>query len=207
MGPSVNFSQHSTPPCGLRLTYCAAAGLFVNIPCGRRTIRQLFLRPWDAPSTFVNFLCIHGTHVGHIPCKQYGFAAADLLPLHFSFLLQQALLDRNTTNTKVKYKNLSLCNMCVWCSWHLLPWRNNRHKQRREISVIFDVAFQFEVFRETNDMARLPVTQSNFSPHTFSKSRSIQSYIRKLTLFPHASDSAHCNSLSKRRIKKDAVKT
>ena len=44
VGPSVNF------PCG--------CGIFVNIPCGWRTIRQLFLRPQHSPSTSVNFLCI-----------------------------------------------------------------------------------------------------------------------------------------------------
>ena len=54
-----------------------------------------------------------GTHVGHVLCKQYGFAAADFLPLHFSFFLQQVLLDRNTTNTKVKNRNLSL-RRCVF---------------------------------------------------------------------------------------------
>ena len=61
VGPSVNFSQLSMPPCGLRSTFCAAAGLSVNIPCGRRTIGKLFLRPWDIPSIFVNFLCVHRT--------------------------------------------------------------------------------------------------------------------------------------------------
>ena len=31
------------------------------------------------------------THVGHVLCKQYGFAAANFSPLHFSFLLQQVM--------------------------------------------------------------------------------------------------------------------
>ena len=39
---------------------------------------------------------------------------------------------------------------CVCCSWHLSPWRNDCHKQRHENRVIFDVAFQFEAFRETD---------------------------------------------------------
>ena len=58
VGPSVNLSQLSMPPWGLRSTFHAAVGLSLNIPCGRRTIRLLFLRPRHSPSTSVNFLCI-----------------------------------------------------------------------------------------------------------------------------------------------------
>ena len=61
VGPSVNLSQLSMPPWGLRSTFHAAVGLSLNIPCGRRTIHLLFLRPWHSPSTSVNFLCICGT--------------------------------------------------------------------------------------------------------------------------------------------------
>ena len=53
-GPSVNFSQLSVRPWNLPSTFRAAAGLSVNILCGRRTIRQLFLHPRD-------FLSICGT--------------------------------------------------------------------------------------------------------------------------------------------------
>ena len=93
--------------------------------------------------------------------------------------------------------------MCVWCSWHIPPWRNARHKQRRENNVIFNVAFQFEAVQETDGMPRLPITQSNFSTHTFFL-KVVPSKVtsRKLTLFPHVSDSAHCNSFCKQRIKK-----
>ena len=61
VGPSVNLSQLSMPLWGLCPTFRAAAGLSVNIPSGRRTIHQLFLRPRHSPSTSVNFLCICGT--------------------------------------------------------------------------------------------------------------------------------------------------
>ena len=60
-GPSINFSQLSMPSWGLRSTFRVAGALSVNIHCGQRTIRQLFLRPWDSPSTSVNVLCICGT--------------------------------------------------------------------------------------------------------------------------------------------------
>ena len=64
-----------------------------------------------------NMLTLHTTdadamHVGHVLCIQYGFVAADILPLHFSFFLQQVLLDRNTTNTKRRPRtslNLDAC--------------------------------------------------------------------------------------------------
>ena len=92
--------------------------------------------------------------------------------------------------------------MCVWCLWHLPPWRIDSHKQRRENSAIFDVAFQFEAFRETDSVAWLPITQSNFSMHTFLKVVLSKVTLRKLTLFPHASNSAHCNSLRKWCIRK-----
>ena len=59
-GPSVNFSQLSMPPWGLRSTFHVAAALSVNIHCGWRTIRQLFLRSWDSPSTSVNVLYVRG---------------------------------------------------------------------------------------------------------------------------------------------------
>ena len=47
--------------------------------------------------------------------------------------------------------------MCVWCSWHFPPSRNDRCKQRHVNSLIFDVAL--------GDIARLTITHSNSSPH------------------------------------------
>ena len=61
VGPSVNLSQLSMPLWGLWSNFRVAAGLSVSIPCGQRTILQLFLRPRDSLSTSVNFLRIRGT--------------------------------------------------------------------------------------------------------------------------------------------------